>query len=98
VYRMVTESWAEDADQRFVKATVAVSPCLTAAVAELMVRVCANGTPACEGPELNKPTPNAATTASEIRLKIVFLFIDFLSKVIRKTFLRTAGKKFLPAL
>jgi hypothetical protein len=75
-----------------VNTAVAVSFVLTASVAASIVNVAEKGS-AWVGPVDNKPKPRAATTASEIRLKIVFLFIDFLSLVIRKTFLRTASKE-----
>jgi len=43
-------------------------------------------TPADEGPEAITPNPNAATTASAMRLKVVLLDICFLSIVVTKTF------------
>jgi len=40
-----------------------------------------------------KPRPNAETATSAMRLKVVFVDIDFLSLVVNKTFLFTAGKE-----
>jgi hypothetical protein len=40
-----------------------------------------------------KPKPNAATVASAIRFKVVFVDICFLSLVVKKTFFSTAGKE-----
>jgi hypothetical protein len=39
------------------------------------------------------PIPNATTTASEIRLKVVFVDIYFLSLVVQETFSYTADKE-----
>jgi hypothetical protein len=41
------------------------------------------------------PIPKAATVASAIRLKVVFVDILFLSLVVKKTFFFTAGKEIL---
>jgi len=44
-----------------------------------------------DGPEARTPSPNAATTTSAMRLKVNFV-ICFLSIVVLKTFLSTAGE------
>jgi len=41
----------------------------------------------------SNPKPNAETTTSARRLKVVFVDIDFLSLVVKKTFFFTAGKE-----
>jgi hypothetical protein len=50
-----------------------------------------------DGPEAITPRPNAVTTTSARRLKVNFV-ISFLSIVVLKTFLNTAGKEELFAL
>jgi hypothetical protein len=67
--------------------TVAVSPAVAVAVAEEPVAkamVFDNGA-ALDGPEARTPNPSAATTASEMRLKLVLLDICFLSIVVTGT-------------
>jgi len=46
-----------------------------------------------EGALDKRPIPNEATVASAIRFKVVFVDIDFLSLVVKKTFSFTAGKE-----
>jgi hypothetical protein len=43
----------------------------------------------------NKLATNATTVPSEIRLKVVFVDIDFLSLVVGETFSPTAGKELI---
>jgi hypothetical protein len=73
-----------------VKATdttaVAVSPAVIDAVEAARLIVAPACTSALDGPEAITPRPNAATTASAIRLKFVFVDICFLSIVVMKTF------------
>jgi hypothetical protein len=75
---------------------VAVSPAVTVedfVAAASMVNVAAIGV-ACDGIVDNRPMPNAATTASAMRLKLVdLLVIYFLSLVVFKTILNTAGEE-----
>jgi hypothetical protein len=71
--------------QLAVTLTVAVSPTLMEASDAAIVNVVA-ATVAVDGPEAITPRPNAATTASAIRLKFVFVDICFLSIVVMKTF------------
>jgi hypothetical protein len=40
-----------------------------------------------------RPNPNAETATSATRLSVVFVDIDFLSLVVKKTFSSTAGKE-----
>jgi len=40
-----------------------------------------------------RPKPNAETATSAMRLSVVFVDIDFLSLVVKKTFSSTAGKE-----
>jgi len=40
-----------------------------------------------------RPKPNAETATSAMRLSVVFVDIDFLSLVVKKTFFSTAGKE-----
>jgi len=47
---------------------------------------------ACEGAELSKPIPNAATATSAMRLKFVFVDMCFLSIVVTRTFLVAASR------
>jgi hypothetical protein len=47
---------------------------------------------ACEGAELSKPIPNAATATSAMRLKFVFVDICFLSLVVTRNFLVAASR------
>ena len=54
-------------------------------------------TTACVGPVERTPKPNATTTASAMRLKLVLFDICFLSLVVKKTFFFTAGKERFPA-
>jgi len=49
-----------------------------------------------DGPEERTPSPNAVTTTSARRLKVNFV-ISFLSLVVLKTFLSTAGRERLSA-
>ena len=94
-YRIVEVSPAIDDVKALVKVTVAVSPTYTEAVVALKVKVASTGA-ACDGPEERKPKLKAATTVRATRLKIVFLVIFFLSIVVPKTFLGTAGREELP--
>ena len=48
-----------------------------------------------DGATDRNPKPNAETTTSAKRLKLVFFDIVFLSLVVTKTFFVTAGKDFL---
>ena len=52
-------------------------------------------TVADDGATDRNPKPNAETTTSAKRLKLVFFDIVFLSLVVTKTFFVTAGKEFL---
>jgi hypothetical protein len=61
-----------------VNTAVAVSLVYTESVAASIVNVAEKGT-AWLGPIDNRPKPRAATTASAMRLKMIFLFIEFLS-------------------
>jgi len=45
-----------------------------------------------DGAEDKRPKPKAETATSAMRLRVVFVDIDFLSLVVKKTFLFTAGK------
>jgi len=74
---------------------VAVSPTVTAAVAELNVIAAeVDGIAAFTGPEEpSTPMPKAVTTTSAMRLKYVFVDILFLSLVVCETFSPTAGKE-----
>jgi hypothetical protein len=47
---------------------------------------------ACEGAELSKPIPNAATATSAMRLKFVVVDIYFLSIVVTRNFLVAASR------
>jgi len=47
---------------------------------------------ACEGAELSKPIPNAATDTSAMRLKFVVVDIYFLSSVVTRNFLVAASR------
>jgi hypothetical protein len=72
-----------------VRTAEAVSPLNAVSVAAsiAIVRVVVS---AVDGAVERTPKPNAITTASEIRLKIVFV-IYFLSVVVSRNFLGTAG-------
>jgi len=78
-----------------VAVTVAESPTVTEADDALNANVSSAALATGAETELSIPNVNAEITASEIRLKIT-LDISFLSEVVKKTFLFTAGKdKFL---
>jgi hypothetical protein len=69
----------------------AESPTAAVAVEELIATACDNKA-ALDAGVVNEPKPNAKTIASEIRLNIVNLDIDFLSEVAKKTIFSAAGK------
>jgi len=75
----------------FVKVTVAVSPTLTVAEEALSVNVSSIAALAL-GPVARALSPKATITASAMRLKLVFVDISFLSKVVPETFSSTADK------
>jgi hypothetical protein len=91
VYLIVDDSSAATvAPSVWVSTAEAESPLIAVSVAASMarVRVVVN---AVDGAVESTPTPNAITTASDRRLKIVF-DICFLSIVVARNFLVTAGK------
>jgi hypothetical protein len=59
------------------------------------VEIAVFATVADDGATDRNPKPNAETTTSAKRLKLVFFDIVFLSIVVTKTFFVTAGKEFL---
>jgi len=72
---------------------VAVSPISAVSVAASIVNVSVlESKLALEGAVVSIPKPRATTRVSAMRLNPVFVDIDFLSKVVPKTFLGTAGK------
>jgi hypothetical protein len=75
-----------------VKVTDAVSPITLLAEAALKVMLVPPVTAALEGDTARTPKPKEAITASEIRLKYVFVDIYFLSVVVLKTISSTAGE------
>jgi len=71
--------------------TVTDSPSSTV-VADGVPTVRTSSTTAVEGDTESAPNPNATTSASAMRLKLVFVDISFLSKVVPETFSSTADK------
>jgi hypothetical protein len=71
--------------------TVTDSPSATD-VADGVPKVRTSSVTAVDGDTENAPNPNATTSASARRLKLVFVDISFLSKVVLETFSNTADK------